>query len=115
MESVKGIENGRCYRATFDVAHYQKTGQIVYTSSPQPFETNLEPEIMDLLQYGDVGTKRISYMLDKDKFLHIANQTRMTDKRLAMYFGCTAEVICALKKRYGVPDAYNQQDEICAN
>lgn len=95
------VQNGTCYRATFDVAHYQATGEIVYTSPRRPCDAGLEPEILDMLQTGEVGSKRVSYMMDKDRFLHIANQTRMTDNRLAMYFSCTPEVIRALKKRYG--------------
>lgn len=101
------VQNGTCYRATFDVMHYQKTGEIVYITPPQPYGTNLEPEILNMLQNGDVGAKRLSYMMNKEKFLHIANQTRMTDDRLAMYFGCTTEVIRALKRRYGELNAYN--------
>lgn len=106
MEQVQ-MRNGTCYRATFDVAHYQATGEIVYTSPRRPCNTDLEPEILEMLQYGNVGAKRLGYLMNKDKFLHIANQTRMTDHRLAMYFSCTPEVIYALKKRYGVLDAYN--------
>lgn len=100
-------ENGTCYRATFDVEHYQKTGEIMYTSPRRPCEVNLPPEILDMLQKGDVGEKRISYMMDKEKFLHITKQVRMTDNRLAMYFGCTPAVIRALKRRYGALNAYN--------
>ncbi len=100
-------KNGTCYQTTFDIAHYQKTGEIIYTSSPRPCAVNLAPEILDMLQNGDIGAKRINYMLDKEKFLHIAKQVRMTDNRLAMYFGCTPEVIRALKRRYGVLNAYN--------
>lgn len=100
-------DNGVCYRATFDVEHYQKTGEIVYTSNRERYEVNLAPEILDMLQNGEVGAKRISYMMNKEKFLHIANQTRMTDNRLAMYFGCTPEVIRALKTRYAEENTYN--------
>jgi hypothetical protein len=99
MEHVN-LDNGTCYRATFDVAHYQKTGEIVYTSPREPYGSNLGPEIMKMLQNEEIGAKRLSYMMNREKFLHIANQTRMTDARLAMYFGCSPEVICALKKRY---------------
>lgn len=110
-----GYVNGTCYRATFDVAHYQKTGEIVYTSPRQPCNPDWEPAIMDMLQNGEIGAKRISYMLNKDKFLHIAKQTRMTDNRLAMYFGCKPEVIRALKKRYNAPDNVPQRGESRAN
>jgi|GEM_PF-3704074 len=101
MERVN-LENGTCYRATFDVEHYQKTGEIVYTSPRQPYGANLGPEIMEMLQTGEIGAKRLSYMMNREKFLHISNQTRMTDARLALYFGCTPEVIRALKKRYNI-------------
>lgn len=103
MENVNHntyAQNGICYRATFDVEHYRKTGEIIYTSPWQVYENDFAPEILDMLQNGDVGAKRVSYMMDKHKFLHIAQQTRMTDNRLAMYFGCTPEVIRALKRRY---------------
>ncbi len=105
MDVVKG--NGICYKATFDVAHYQRTGEIIYTSPRQPCETSLAPEIISMLQNGEIGAKRLKSMLDKDKFLHIANQLRMTDNRLAVYFGCTPEVIRALKKRFGMQNVYN--------
>ncbi|HBS60215.1 MAG TPA: hypothetical protein DEA44_13220 [Firmicutes bacterium] len=105
MDVVKG--NGICYKATFDVVHYQKTGEIIYTSPRQPCETSLAPEIISMLQNGEIGAKRLKSMLDKDKFLHIANQLRMTDNRLAVYFGCTPEVIRALKKRFGMQNVYN--------
>jgi hypothetical protein len=95
--------NGTCYRATFDVAHYQKTGEIVYTSSREPYRADLDAVIMDMLQNCDIGPKRLSYLMSREKFLHIAGQTRMTDDRLAMYFGCPQEVIQALKNRYGEP------------
>jgi hypothetical protein len=104
-ENVRG--NGTCYQTTFDVAHYQKTGEIIYTSPRRPCTVNLAPEILEMLQNGDVGAKRIGYMMDKEKFLHFAKQIRMTDNRLANYFGCTPEVIRALKKRYGALNAYN--------
>jgi hypothetical protein len=97
-------QNGTCYRATFDVAHYQQTGEIVYTSPREPYRANLDPAIMDMLQDCDIGPKRLTYLLDKQKFLHIAGQTRMTDSRLAMYFNCPVQVIQALKKRYNDPD-----------
>jgi hypothetical protein len=106
METIN-MHNGECYRATFDVAHYQKTGEIIYTSPRQRYEAGLGSEIMNMLQHEDVGSKRLGYMMDKEKFLHICNQTRMTDDRLAMYFGCKREVIQALKRRYGALDTRN--------
>lgn len=96
-----------CYQATFDVAHYQKTGEVVYTSPRRPCETNLPPEIIRLLQNGEVGAKRLKSMLNKEKFMHIAGQMRMTDNRLAMYFGCTPEAIRALKDRFGMQHGCN--------
>lgn len=93
-------QNGTCFRATIDIAHYEKTGQIVYTTPPQPYRADLEPEILDMLQNSDVGAKRLGYLMNREKFLHIAQQARMNDARLASYFGCSTEVVQALKKRY---------------
>lgn len=94
------FQSGTCYRATFDVQHYQATGEIVYTSPVEPYQADYEPEIMEMLQNGDIGPKRLTYLLNSEKFLHIARQTRMTDARLAMYFGCSVDVIRAFKRRY---------------
>jgi hypothetical protein len=107
MEQIH-VLNGTCYRATFDVAHYRKTGEIVYTSPREPYRADLDPAILDMLQNCEIGPKRLTYLLNKGKFLHIAAQSRMNNTRLSLYFGCPVEVITALKKKYEEVDCeYN--------
>lgn len=93
-------QNGTCFRATIDVAHYRRTGEVVYTTPREPYRLDLEPEILDMLQNSDIGAKRLGYLMNREKFLHITQQVRMNDERLAAYFGCQVEVIRAFKKRY---------------
>lgn len=95
--------NGRCFRATFDVEHYVKTGEIICTSPWEPYQADFDPVIMDMLQNCDIGPKRLSFLLNRNKFLHIAAQARMNDHNLALYFNCPLEVIKALKMKFGEP------------
>lgn len=100
--------NGVCFRATFDVKHYQETGQIIYTSPREPYRADLDPTILIMMQNCEIGPKRLSYLLNKDKFLHIASQVRMNDAKLAVHFKCPVEVIRVLRKKYETYDCtYN--------